>query len=1059
MYGKKLLLTGAIIFSLLTTAGCSALDTAVQAGIDQIAKIESVRRETQSNLKQLIQAIFQSCFGGKNKSAQAPEGNQGADDIQEMEASEKVPSFVKDSDLFLYLAKSDFLIGEQGDLSFTVLYGSEITEPITISDETGALICTLENDGCGVAKGTAPVFEESPRFGALTAQAGGHKSDAAHFYIQPKVTDEMMDRLFQVGDDLSSIMETAGYEDPYSEDAFAFVQQVLTDHPDVAFVGENNGILLFETTDHLAGCYGLSADYENDLVFGGFSDISTNFEDWQEGVSVADRVVASGGPATNSQYLYTAPFMGDYLVDTASPMYSSRLDALAEHVDGTSRSVRGKGVYPLLRSGAVTDSGFWMHCTHGRPMLRSDGTNMLFSLLFYMTRSEIQDLLGTDQQMFYNSEQVLWEEAVTEETDAGDTRFVGADTYRLVYEVTADNRNRVWTSTRFFEDCLGDQMFDNTVIYFSVCYAFSDPMLQSLFTAHGASAFIGCSQSLDGGLAMSFWDQLTTAMGTPGEDGSYLTLQHALSSITYSRDDACVRELLETICSEKGYSADKTAETVEENLNRYMEAVTEAPITCTLISGGGRRVLSGTSKVIGNVFVETNPANGNAVEGVEDATVTLYRWLDHDFLQQGETQTDHNGIYELEDLDYGLYIAHAEKEDANGYGSIVVDKTGIQASPIYLGVILSGEVRDQDTGDPLPDTVVAFTSNLGYGGEAVADSEGFWEIFLPAVSYRADFSCPGYQRKSISISKAVLDGGTRHFPVKLKKQINYYRFIRDELLPDMGYASLETASRNVTPEQAYTSALGWDVRKGLLGADIADLDGDGIQDLLVYYFDQNNVSGSYSALYASLYTTSEQNEIYLVNTVLLSDFLNALCYHTIQTGLMEVGGKICLYAEQNSTAYFANGHELMYSWYCYDGAELRSLWQIGKTDGGTTDIAYSLLTYSDADQYNKQVLWADSLYRQGNPDKIPLTDGQVGQALETGFSLIGLSAPARVFCENAGYSVYSEKETFPSYWPSDSLKQSVQYQSAGSGSYQSRNMQVSVADLTDLKEHIAELDE
>ncbi|MDO5350385.1 MAG: hypothetical protein Q4E86_10620, partial [Lachnospiraceae bacterium] len=785
---------------------------------------------------------------------------------QKLESPEEAPSFVAASDLFLYLLESDFFIGQQGELSFTVLYGSEITGPITITDETGALLCTLENDGSGMVLGTCPIFGENPRSGALTASSGAWESDAAHFYVQPEITDEMMDRLFQVGEDVSSAIETAGYEDPYSEAAFAFVQDTLEEHPDVAFVGTNNDVLLFETTDHLAGCYGLSADYENQLTFGGFSDINSAFEEWINGDFVSDQVISSGAPSTNSRYLFTSPFTGDRLIDVAAPMYSEMMENLAERVDGTCQSVMGNGAYSLLRSGAFTDAGFWMHCTHGKPMLRSDGTNMLFSALFDATVDEVSDILGTDRQMFYHSRHTLWDEAVTEDNGDGRTRFVGADTYRMVYEVISDDTDRIWTSTRFLEDCLGDQIFDNTIIYFCVCFAYSDPVLKNLLLSHGASAFMGCEQSLDAGLATSFWNQLSTFLGTRDENEEYYALLQALNSMTYSKNDACVQELYQSLYRGKNMTAEEHEESMTENLDDYIDAAVHAPISCVMRGEGGSRVLAGSSVLSGSVLTEQDSDNEEAAVGVEDATVTLYRWLDHDFHKQGEQQTDQNGIYQLDHLDYGMYIAHAEKDGLESYRSIVVSKSGIQAEPIYLGILISGEVLDEDTELPLSDAEVALVSALGFKGETAADPDGCWEMLIPAASCEASFSCSGYQDKGMMISKSDLDGGTRHFQIYLKKEINYYKFIRDELLPDMGYANLAAASRTVTPNQSWSSALGWDIRKGLLGADIADLDKDGTDDLLVYFFDASAVSDVYSAIYASLYTISEDNEIILVNT-------------------------------------------------------------------------------------------------------------------------------------------------------------------------------------------------
>lgn len=264
----------------------------------------------------------------------------------------------------------------------------------------------------------------------------------------------------------------------------------------------------------------------------------------------------------------------------------------------------------------------------------------------------------------------------------------------------------------------------------------------------------------------------------------------------------------------------------------------------------------------------------------------------------------------------------------------------------------------------------------------------------------------------------------------------YYLYIRDELVPQMGFADTQPTSMTLTPETA-TSHFAWDTRSGLLSANIEDFDGDTMEDLLVFYFDHstqdywNGVNPP--ALYVSLYSKNE-SEIFHVNTLELGSFL-ATGYDLFQTGIMDIGDNSFLYTEANSNAYFADGYDVDYTWYGYDGNELRPYWLVGKTDGGSSDIVYSLLTYSDAQNYDKYVLWDQT---KGGWDSR-------NETLATGFSLMGLPSPV-----TADY----DGVTYPTYWGTENLKESFQYICLGEGSYSNRNMHVTVSDATKLKEII-----
>lgn len=351
------------------------------------------------------------------------------------------------------------------------------------------------------------------------------------------------------------------------------------------------------------------------------------------------------------------------------------------------------------------------------------------------------------------------------------------------------------------------------------------------------------------------------------------------------------------------------------------------------------------------------------------------------------------------------------------------------------------------------------------------------DIYTPIKVKASHKDYPNYEESNSNKKFVFMDG---KIPVKevewdLGKielgEEPYYPYIRDHLLPQIGYASQETTSCYVNGREigGNNSRWAWDDRKGILGADIADLNSDGIKDMLVYYFDlpdwedwMNGFLKDPPALYVDLYTLTEDRKVTLVDHI----YLNVLFSHDfnmLRGGLMEVNGQTLLYVECASNAYFANGGGINYYWYGYDAekGKLRRYWENGQTEGGSSDFEYSLIDWTGDGKEKKQVLYASDMklreyQNQNNGKNPPASD--FGTALELGFNRMGLSEPKRVELKDYDYTLYDgQKNLAPTYWGTDHLKQSFEYISSGSGNYQERNMTVTVKDFTELKEHIEKI--
>lgn len=351
------------------------------------------------------------------------------------------------------------------------------------------------------------------------------------------------------------------------------------------------------------------------------------------------------------------------------------------------------------------------------------------------------------------------------------------------------------------------------------------------------------------------------------------------------------------------------------------------------------------------------------------------------------------------------------------------------------------------------------------------------DVYSPIKVTASHKDYPDYEENNSDKKFVFMDGKT---PVKelewdLGKielgQEPYYPYIRDHLLPQMGYASQETTSCYVNGRElgGNNSRWAWDDRKGILGADIADLNNDGIKDMLVYYFDlpdwedwMNGFLKDPPALYVDLYTLTEERNVTLVDHIYL-DVLFSHNFNMLRGGLMEVNGQTLLYVEDAANAYFANGGGINYYWYGYDAenGKLRPYWENGQTEGGSVDFEYSLIDRTGDGKEKKQVLYASDMrlreyQNQNNGKNPPASD--FGTALELGFSRMGLPEPTRVELKNYDYPLYDGQINLaPTYWGTDHLKQSFEYICSGSGDYQGRNMTVTVKDFTELKEHIEKI--
>ncbi len=947
----------------------------------------------------------------------------------------------------LFLDQSDFLVNEPEEANLTILCGQEITGEVTVTDEQGNVVCQVENNGSGRLSASVPIAESEARIGGFTAEADGEKSNTASFYVLPEVTEEMFLRLDGVAKDLEDFLLDEEFKDPYGKEAFERITEHLEKDERVAAVAENNQVILFQTVDNLMGSYGMGR--KEGLTFGsGFSDKDEVYEKWRRQQDVRGDMIDSGIPITNDKIYHYSPYDTDEIISSSYQAFVEREKRLADKLGMEQLSFVGSEARKWMKEGDFLDCGFWVFNTHGLQLERSDGSNMLFFALGEVDEGTMLDMLDEDNRR--KGYQHLWGKMKGDEQNE---KLVGPDSYRMVYDVSSDKEgstvNReIWGSTRYLEYILGNRTFDNTVVYFAICYGYSDPDLRDLLCRHGASAFIGCNQPLSGGMALAVLEQMINIMGEKDRNGNGGSLQMAMETSMERTIRAMLNDLLK----------DESAEERRESWEFLQSEMQNNPMRYTASGVKRQRIFEGRTVLEGFVV---DPEG----EGIQGAKVTAHHWLNHRFEEEESATTDSDGKYTLK-VPRGIYGITAEKAMGSngvkmkGHATVQAGKEGEDAGEIVLGLAeLSGTVKDEETMEPVAGASVQWQSGRT-ASSVFSGSDGTFLIsdLIPG-DYELRVSKDGYQDKN-GIGVEVEMGATTVLldDILMKRELNYYRFIRDELLPQMGYASTESASQVLTYETA-SQYFGWDKRSGLLSANIADFDGDGTEDLVVCYFQESpdTYSGgrTLSRIYASLYSKNEQ-EIYPINTVDLSNPLFANGFHLLQAGVMWIEGRPYLYVESNSNAYFADGGSFSYTWYGYDGRELRPYWMVGKTDGGSSGIADSLLTYSDAQNYTKQVLWADSEYLRYNGGAALAGSNWANRmdGIKTGFSLLGLPEPA-IGTDYDGYGDGGGQ--YPTYWRENYLEKTFRYRCAGTGSYMRRDMQVIVSDESRLKEHIEAL--
>lgn len=309
-------------------------------------------------------------------------------------------------------------------------------------------------------------------------------------------------------------------------------------------------------------------------------------------------------------------------------------------------------------------------------------------------------------------------------------------------------------------------------------------------------------------------------------------------------------------------------------------------------------------------------------------------------------------------------------------------------------------------------------------------------------------------------------------------KVKWFDYIKENYIDDKGYVSLEPASKTVGENWSYPDR--WDLRTGVISAQVVDLNDDGLEECAVYFFDddfrytadsEQVTNDPRTTLYITLLTSDETGQIIEKETRQVfydygNDFSDGI------GGIIKFGGKKYIYTEYNSNAYYANGYDTFCTFFSFDGSSFRPEYGVGKTGGGSMEFEYSIVQYDENGDYpantitftmypsdgyySKRLLTVDDAWGEYNSlsdydTSIMLPNYDPTRAMQLGLETITGVEPETVTLENAD-NLYAFGDQYISYRNSPIFTPAFHYNCNGpqTGGNGARNITVSLEDNTGL---------
>lgn len=253
-----------------------------------------------------------------------------------------------------------------------------------------------------------------------------------------------------------------------------------------------------------------------------------------------------------------------------------------------------------------------------------------------------------------------------------------------------------------------------------------------------------------------------------------------------------------------------------------------------------------------------------------------------------------------------------------------------------------------------------------------ADPEQLKENSLTESSEKTE------RKKDTESNKPISDSALSEAEIRQIFEDYYYtNIVSSGILNDQ-----ERKEGVLTSDNYMTSAVEWYVRSGVIGMDLADLDNDGINEMIVYYLDTktvtiNDIQRKASFIYADIFAIKESKEVERVVSAQLSENTLGMNTSVEKVGVIELNGKEYLYHYEYLNGIFGNGTAGYYVLYTIENGQFRCAYILGQNGIGSTDLQFVVQTYTDADKYTT-VCCARDQSADSNPwEDLPLSSDYI----------------------------------------------------------------------------------
>ena len=329
----------------------------------------------------------------------------------------------------------------------------------------------------------------------------------------------------------------------------------------------------------------------------------------------------------------------------------------------------------------------------------------------------------------------------------------------------------------------------------------------------------------------------------------------------------------------------------------------------------------------------------------------------------------------------------------------------------------------------------------------------------------------GHQAGSTLITLSANDVNTT-ITVTVEEGNAWANYIDENYASELGYASLDSASKTVGQNWNYPSV--WDKRRGILGAQFVDLDNDGIEECVMYFFDTKYVyeagdsiitNDPKTTLYARVLYKNQDGEVVATPERQIF-FCDSISFCDAVGGILEVEGLKYVYFEVNTSGYYSNFGNTMHSFFTFDGKNFSVQMAVGKTGGGSSEVEYGIIRSDEGGEYtgvnvtessqawywgdgrySKQLLCVDGDWR-GKGGQTLMNHFDPEEAMTMGLESLTPIKVDKIKLENGPDSSYS------TYRTNDGFAQGFHYNCNGrQGSNGARAMKITVEDNTGLRDY------